>query len=132
MKESGTCFKISAMRPHSSADFCTFIRLNALCTSPFSHAIYVNCVGSKSPPGSQIHLVPAVAKLFGAMLLVFAEGVFPEGVSRMFCMVKLYSHASHLFLAQGLVGVVLLGTFQACPRLPSSEFLFVPKVNQEG
>ena len=52
MKESGTCFKISAMRPHSSADFCTFIRLNALCTSPFSHAIYVNCVGSKSPPGS--------------------------------------------------------------------------------
>ena len=40
--------------------------------------------------------------------------------------------SSHLFLAQGLVGVVLLGTFQACPRLPSSEFLFVPKVNQEG
>ena len=39
----------------------------------------------------QIHSVPAVAKLFGAMLLVFPEGVFREGVSRMFCMVKLYS-----------------------------------------
>ena len=52
IKESGTCFKIFATKPHSSADFCTFIRLIALCTSPFSHAISVNCVGSKSPPGS--------------------------------------------------------------------------------
>ena len=34
----------------------------------------------------QIRLVPAVAKLFRAMLLVFRVGV-----SRMFCMVKLYS-----------------------------------------
>ena len=52
MKESGTYFKTSATRPHSSADFCTFIRLIALYTSPFSHAISVNCFGSKSPPGS--------------------------------------------------------------------------------
>ena len=47
MKESGPYFKTSATRPHSSADFCTFIRLIALYTSPLSHAISVNCVGSK-------------------------------------------------------------------------------------
>ena len=42
MKESGTYFKTSATRPHSSGDFCTFIRLIALYTSPFSHAFSVN------------------------------------------------------------------------------------------
>ena len=52
MNESGTCFKTSATRPRSSADFCNFIRLIALYTSPFSHALSANCVGSKSPPGS--------------------------------------------------------------------------------
>ena len=45
MKESGTCFKTSATRPHSSADFCIFIRWIALYASPFSHAISVSCVG---------------------------------------------------------------------------------------
>ena len=37
---------------HIHLDFSSFIRLIVFYNSPFSQAISVNCVGSKSPPGS--------------------------------------------------------------------------------